>query len=522
MEVEKINIEELDIDKIATSYEKMYDKDHGGSKIIVIGKPGCFAAGTKIIMSNGSLKAVENVKVSDMILGDDYTARKVLDLYRGYDIMYDIIPQDSGQQYTVNRLHNLALMYHDESNNKYVKIKINVENYLKIPFELREKFYIYRSFGSNFPNTRYTNLNFRRAYIAGLKVAKYDKKINNDILFGTCEIRRHFLAGLLDYGMYKKLDNFFILRSICSRKDVQFLLNSMGIFVSEQEKLCGKILFSLPYKKIHSFSHSSLKELTMSHFFVSYRGYGDYYGFEIDKNHKFLLSSFDVVYNTGKSTLITSLLYHKKNIIPVAVAMSGTEDSNRTFSQFMPSLFIHNSYQESKINDFITRQKYAKRYLQNPWGVLILDDCTDDPKVFQKPLQQSIFKCGRHWKMLYIVSLQYAMDIKPVIRSNVDGVFILREPSLVTRRKIWENYASIIPTFDLFCQIMDAVTQNYTALYIDNSSKSNIWTECVFWYKPPIVGKWRFGAKEFWKFHKENFNSQYGDDYNSSGNKNFN
>ena len=517
MQVEKINIEELDIDRIAPSYEKMYDKDHGGSKIIVIGKPGCFAAGTKIIMNDGAIKAVENIKAGDKILGDDYTSREVVELYRGYDLMYDIIPRDSGKQYTVNRLHSLALMYYDEPSDKYMKIKISVENYLKIPPELREKFYIYRSFGANFPGaSSEIGTSFQRAYLAGRKTAKYSKKIHRCVMRGICELRRHFLAGLLDYGMYQKGNNFFLLKSLCLREDVQFLLNSLGIFVSEHEKLRGKTLSNLPYRKFYFFPRSAFADMTMSQFFVSYRGPGNYYGFEIDQNHKFLLSSFDVVYNTGKSTLITSILYHKKNIIPVAVAMSGTEDSNKTFSQFMPSLFIHNSYQESKINDFITRQKYAKRYLQNPWGVLVLDDCTDDPKVFQKPLQQSIFKCGRHWKMLYIVSLQYAMDIKPVIRSNVDGVFILREPSLVTRRKIWENYASIIPTFDLFCQIMDTVTQNYTALYIDNSSKSNEWSECVFWYRPPIVGKWRFGAKEFWKFHKDNFNSQYGDDYGAS------
>ena len=29
------------------------------------------------------------------------------------------------------------------------------------------------------------------------------------------------------------------------------------------------------------------------------------------------------------------------------------------------------------------------------------------------------------------------MDIKPVIRTNIDGTFILREPNLKNRRNLW-------------------------------------------------------------------------------------
>lgn len=36
---------------------------------------------------------------------------------------------------------------------------------------------------------------------------------------------------------------------------------------------------------------------------------------------------------TGKSTLIKSILYAKKHIFPVAVAMSGSEDSNEAYKK---------------------------------------------------------------------------------------------------------------------------------------------------------------------------------------------
>ena len=64
---------------------------------------------------------------------------------------------------------------------------------------------------------------------------------------------------------------------------------------------------------------------------------------------------------TGKTTLITSLLYGKKHIYPVGLVMSGTEDSNGHYRQIFPSVFVYNKLQEDKIDDFIKRQKLAKR-----------------------------------------------------------------------------------------------------------------------------------------------------------------
>lgn len=216
---------------------------------------------------------------------------------------------------------------------------------------------------------------------------------------------------------------------------------------------------------------------------------------------------------TGKTTLITSLLYDKRSIFPVALVMSGTEDSNGHYQKMFPSSFVYNKLDIKKLESFITRQKVAKKHVPNPWAVLLLDDCTDDPRIFSSPLFQGIFKNGRHWKMLFILSLQYCMDVKPVIRTNVDGVFILREPNIRNRRSIWENYAGCIPEFSLFCNIMDSLTDNFTALFVLNATTTNRWQDCIFWYKANPTPPFKFGSKDYWKFHKQRFNNDYRDSF---------
>lgn len=217
---------------------------------------------------------------------------------------------------------------------------------------------------------------------------------------------------------------------------------------------------------------------------------------------------------TGKSTLISSLLYAKKHIFPVGMVMSATEDSNGFYRKIFPSTFVFNSYDEEQIEKFLKRQNLARQHLENPWSILLLDDVTDDPSVFRKPLQQRLFKYGRHKCLNYYLSLQYCLDLRPSIRTSIDGVFILREPNLRNRRILYENYASIIPDFSLFCTLMDQLTDDYCSMYIDNITKTNDWKECVFWYKAtPPPKDFKFGCDDYKAFHYSRYNPEYVDPF---------
>jgi hypothetical protein len=170
---------------------------------------------------------------------------------------------------------------------------------------------------------------------------------------------------------------------------------------------------------------------------------------------------------SGKSSVILSLIYAKKHIIPVAQIFSGTEDASHFFAKRFPEAFLFGQLSEDAVGSFVRRQKLAMQYLPEcPWALQLIDDCTDDPKILKKPLFQNIYKNGRHFKMLHILSLQYALDLLPSIRSSIDGTFIMREPTLRNRKILWENYASIIPTFEMFCDIMDQLTTDFLMPHI--------------------------------------------------------
>lgn len=78
------------------------------SRGLLLSPTGCHAKGTKVVMSDGSLKSVEHVEVGDFLMGVDGQSREVLRLYNGVSEMYKIQPKRSAS-FIVNGDHVLAL-----------------------------------------------------------------------------------------------------------------------------------------------------------------------------------------------------------------------------------------------------------------------------------------------------------------------------------------------------------------------------------------------------------------------------
>lgn len=218
---------------------------------------------------------------------------------------------------------------------------------------------------------------------------------------------------------------------------------------------------------------------------------------------------------TGKSKLIEWIAYNKRHIFPVARAFSGSEDSNKFFQKIIPKSFIYNGLDISNMVPFDNlklRQTIAKKHLiprgYNPWTLEILDDCTTDTKFLKEEVFQQIYKNGRHWTMMHILSLQYCLDIKANIRACVDGIFILREANPAIRKKLYENYGQGIDSLADFNDLMDQLTENFSAMYINNKAQTNNIEDIVFFCKADITRlpeEWRLGADEYWDFHSARY-----------------
>jgi hypothetical protein len=217
--------------------------------------------------------------------------------------------------------------------------------------------------------------------------------------------------------------------------------------------------------------------------------------------------------DTGKSFLVKDLLYYHQDI-PIGTVISGTEAGNGFYGNLVPKLFIHDEYNSAIIENILKRQKIVLKQIKkenqaygksniDARAFVILDDCLYDNSWSREKVMRLLFMNGRHWKIMLVITMQYPLGVPPNLRTNIDYTFILREPYITNRKRIYENYAGMFSTFESFCQVMDQCTENYECLVISNNAKSNKLGDQIFWYKATGHNNFKLGSKEFWEMSKD-------------------
>ena len=427
-----------------------------GNMLGIWGPPGngkCFALDTPILMHNGKFKKVQEVKIGDIVMGDDSRPRNVLSLGSGKDEMYEVVPV-KGESYTVNSEHILCLKqsgldivkkkkdkfkvqyfnkktynFHTktfEDKNEAMKylnelktneiddvIEITIKDYLKLSNHVKSKLKGYKT-GVDFEKndvlfdpyiigvwlgdgasatTKITsqdasilaylrtklkeynlNLNFISKYDYNIacdtnqntrqsmntfkNALKHynllnNKHIPNDYKINSRDIRLKVLAGLIDTDGYynDKMKNFEIIqKSKQLSDDIIYLARSLG-FAAYQYKvnkscmykgekkmgtyyrlqIYGDNLSDIPTlcRRKHTDANTDMSVRQKNHLVygikVVSKGEGNYYGFTLDGNNRFLLGDFSVTHNT---TLIKEGIAKAMDKPFIFISLGGATDAS--------------------------------------------------------------------------------------------------------------------------------------------------------------------------------------------------
>lgn len=89
--------------------EAIFDEyERTRNNIMISATAGCLGINTPILMYNGTIKSVQDVKVGDQVMGPDSTPRTVLQLHRGQSQLYKINPT-KGDSWICNKEHILTV-----------------------------------------------------------------------------------------------------------------------------------------------------------------------------------------------------------------------------------------------------------------------------------------------------------------------------------------------------------------------------------------------------------------------------
>ena len=320
-----------DIQKpIVSKYLKHAKINSCGLIEIYCGAGKCLKKGTPVMLSNGRIRKVENIKIGDMLMGDDSTPRKVLSLARGREMMYDIIPTE-GDTYTVNESHILSLKRNSTKFKKSDIVDISVKDYLKLQSVTNQGILFGYRVPVKFPEKK---VEFD-PYIMGcwlgsnsqspiMEQMAENRHIPHDYKCNSREFQLELLAGIIDscgtsdyntYDIVQKNERFI--------DDIIFIARSLGFSAYKKKediyyKTCinGADIGYIPVKSIEKTQPTEhIKDTLMTRIKVVKKKVGDYYGFEIDGNRRFILGDFQVTHNTVMALNILAQLKKKTLIV---------------------------------------------------------------------------------------------------------------------------------------------------------------------------------------------------------------
>lgn len=310
--------------KIVCEYlmDNIYNKK-GKKSCILKMLAGCHIIDTPIMMFNGKNKMVQNIKIGDKIMGDDSTPRNVLRLYHGNDIMYKIT-NDIDESYIVNGNHILCLI-----NNSNNIIEITVLHYLKLPIHIRNTLKEYKK-----PIDFSTKKVPIDPYLIGLSL---NKKFIPDVYKYNCkENRKKLLLGICtQYGSLNKYNIYEIQNDNILSNDIIYLSRSLG-------HICYK-------KKDIIYISKNVYNITSYNITIEKLSNDKFYGFQLDKNNRYLMGNFTCTHNSGKSFLGFELIkkINKKTLIIVP---------NTYLLEQWYKLLIE-LFPENKIGQYYTKKK---------------------------------------------------------------------------------------------------------------------------------------------------------------------
>lgn len=222
---------------------------------------------------------------------------------------------------------------------------------------------------------------------------------------------------------------------------------------------------------------------------------------------------------SGKSWIVRNILYEMRDI-PCGTIIAPTDKMNKFYDGFIPSLYIHYEYKsdiipkilerQKKILDKNDRRKNEGKDILDPRTFLVMDDCMASKHLWLKdPNILEIMNQGRHFKLTFILTMQYCLGIQPELRTQFNYIFLLGEDNAASRKKIYEHWAGVFPKYELFEQVFLQVTNNYGCLVINNRIKTADLTKKIFWFKAKKVSNFKIGIPQYLKFHENRYDKDY-------------
>jgi P4 family phage/plasmid primase-like protien len=294
---------------------------------------GCHAKGTQILMYDGNYRNIEDIQYGEYIMGDDSKKRIVSQVFKGRAMMYKVNQTDFGSSYVVNGDHILVLRVinskiinelekylfkfrdtHFFQEEGYYYMEIKLDDYLKLDDKYKKYLYGYKK--KILDNHAYNN-DYIYAHILdqndvhetynqrNIKKLLYEHDLNdiNNTLNNYIIINENLYKNIRSFRFIKRIT---LLGTIINENSEIKIEKINDKVVEEINKLCHSVGYhTIIYEDIIKVFKNSIP---LSKISIERYQEDDFYGFEINGNHKYMMHDGTITHNSNGKSITVEML----------------------------------------------------------------------------------------------------------------------------------------------------------------------------------------------------------------------
>lgn len=206
---------------------------------------------------------------------------------------------------------------------------------------------------------------------------------------------------------------------------------------------------------------------------------------------------------SGKSVVSKNILRWKVDL-PRGICACTTEGINGFWSKFVPGPLLYYEPDPTLITKLMDMQMELPRNEEGDGpkdgAFAIFDDCLQNKYFMNSEEMDKLLLTGRHYKIFSVLTAQYIMNVRKVLRQNFNYIFLLPTQSRREIKNYYEEVGTIFPSWKSFLKTFLQIADQGGTMVIHQSARKDHLPTQVTWYKPQLDLEYKLGSKIFWLY----------------------
>lgn len=187
--------------------------------------------------------------------------------------------------------------------------------------------------------------------------------------------------------------------------------------------------------------------------------------------------------NSGKRLISYDIIKHYED---ASVLIMTNYFTKKYYKDKFPDVQVEEEFSYDVLSQFMDYQITRNKSDQNKPGLVIFDVPLRTDQMERENMLE-LFNNHKNYKITFVLIIQYPINLSEKFKSNIDLILLTGDEYEINQKKLYKCFGKQFQSLSMFKEVFTTITQNKSALVLDNSKKCKNIYQTVFKYTPLCI-----------------------------------